>query len=300
MSSSRPADSLLPRFALLSLLLLSCACRTVSGPTPLIWQVSGERNDIYLLGSMHVLRPDDYPLPAPFASSYLDAEQLVMELDLDDLQPADIQRAMGELGIDPERRTLAELMGEAAWSRALGAAEKIDIDLRTFQAYEPWVVSLLVVDLQMQRLGFKVEHGIEAHYVDRARADGKSITGLETVDQQFAFFDQMPLAVQREFLLKSIEDAQQVPQRMDALVASWKNGDELFLQRELVDSFADFPELYDALVSERNERWTGEIEKLASTDDDVLVIVGALHLVGEDSVVARLRQRGYVVRRFSD
>ena len=106
--------------ATLALASVIAGCASLpAAPAPPLWQIEGERNRVYLLGSIHLLRPSDYPLPPIFDYVYDDAEQLVMELDMDDLDPALVQRTMLQLGIDPNGRRLPQLLGEQAWQKAV-------------------------------------------------------------------------------------------------------------------------------------------------------------------------------------
>lgn len=289
----------LQRWLAIGGLTLLAACQQTLPRTeaPPLWKVDGTHNSVYLLGSIHVLRADDYPLPALLNSVYSDAERLLMELDMDEFEIEDSRRAMLKMGIDPGGARLPQLLGQPTWDQAHQMAAALDIDLESLAAFEPWVVALSVIDIQMRRLGFEASHGIESHFTQRAMADGKTIDGLETVIEQLALFDRLPPDTQSRMLIKSIDDAQHIESSMETLVEAWRYGDDAALEREMIASFGGFPALYDALVIRRNRAWVDALEGLFSDTDDYLVIVGALHLVGKDGVVELLRQRGFKVTR---
>lgn len=286
---------LLKPLALALLLASGCASQQPAGP--LLWRVDGADNTVYLLGSVHLLRAEDYPLPLAFEEAYAQAGRLVMELDMDDLDAAEIQKTMLGAGVIGNSNGLRELLGEQVWASAAAEAAAIDIDLDALNFAEPWLAALTIVDMQMIRMGYDSRHGIEAYYTGRARQDAKPITGLEDIGEQIAFFDNMPLVTQRRFLLKAIEDARELQPGMERLLSAWRSGDTLALEKEMLASFDEFPELYDSLVVTRNRRWLLALEALLDEEDDYLVIVGALHLIGSDSVIAMLRQAGYTVNR---
>ncbi len=262
-----------------------------------LWEVAGERNRVYLLGSVHMLRKRDYPLPDAMEAAYDDAERLVMELDMDDLDPAAVQALMVRLGTIADGRRLRDLMGADDWRRAVSQARVIGLDLATLDAVEPWLAAMTVVNLEMARQGLRADDGIEMYFTRRAGADGKPIDGLETTAEQFGLFDTLPLPVQKRFLLKTIDDAASMADEADTLIDAWKRADLAAMREEMADGFEGMPVLYDALVAQRNRAWVESLEALLDDEEDYLVIVGALHLVGEDSVVRLLRDRGLTVRQ---
>jgi uncharacterized protein YbaP (TraB family) len=181
------------------------------------------------------------------------------------------------------------------WNEASKAADTLDIELEMLNATEPWLAALTIVELQMAKLGFNSSLGVEFHFLNRALQDSKPIQGLETIEEQVAIFDQLPVDEQSRFLLKTLEDAQTIEEGLDALIEAWRAADLGKMRQELIDGFDGFPGVYDALVVQRNRTWTADIEALLDDEDDYLVIVGALHLIGEDSVIRQLQDRGHRV-----
>lgn len=276
--------------------MLLAACASADDGHPLsLWQLSGESNRVYLLGSVHLLRAEDYPLPAEIEDAYADAETLYMELDLDDLDPAATQAVVGRLGLIQDGRTLADWMGSDAYARAESLAQDVDIELARLANAEPWYAAVTVEQIALSRIGFDTSRGVEAHMLRKASDDGKDVLGLETLEEQLGFLDRLSLPSQRSMLLHTLGEATEIEPLMDRLIAAWRHGDVEFLERETLAEMAQFPELHDALVVRRNRSWTRQIEALLDDQADYLIIVGALHLVGADSVVAMLEQRGHRV-----
>lgn len=263
---------------------------------PVLWEVAGRDNAVYLFGSIHLLRAGEFAIDGALAQAYDDAAAIYMEIDLDDLSPLDMAAAVSGRAVDPEGRTLDELMGpDAAEAHAL--AERAGIELGLLGQVEPWFAGLTVVSLMLAREGYGGESGVDQVVQARAVAEGKEILGLEQLDDQLAVLDGLEPAKQREFLLKSLRDAERLPQAVGALLAAWRSGDEAALARELAFEFEDEPGLYRELIVDRNRRWAEQIESLLDDDRDYLVIVGALHLVGEDGLPAMLQARGVPVAR---
>jgi uncharacterized protein len=263
-----------------------------------LWTVEGQRNTIYLLGSIHVLRPGDGGLPLAAERAYEDAEQLVMEIDLDDAaaDPSAMLATMQQAALLPDGKTLRSVLG-ADYESIQERAGESGLDLAMLDRFAPWFVATLLLQMELARRGFAPELGIEARLARRAGDDGKPIQGLETAEQQFAVLGGLPLEEQKRFLLMTLEESTQLDAQVDELVGAWQAGDTDALARMLSDEFDDFPELYRPLTEDRNRAWVEQLDDLLDDCDDYLVVVGALHLVGRNSVVDLLRQRGYTVTR---
>lgn len=257
-----------------------------------LWQLSGASNQIYLLGSVHLLREQDYPIPSTIYTAYQDAGTLIMELDMDDLDPLATQSIVGELGLIKTGQTLADLMGDKLYAQAEEIAAEINVPLPMFSASEPWLAAITIEQLMLTRIGFNPDNGIEMHLMTKAAADNKEILGLEEFAQQLGYLDTLSIDAQRSLLMQSLSEAKEIEPMMDGLVDAWRRGDTGFLESQMLAEMQRYPELYEALVVARNRDWTRQIEELLDDDQNYLVIVGALHLVGEDSVPSLLRRKG--------
>lgn len=262
-----------------------------------LWVIESGKNRIYLLGSIHVLRDQDYPLPDAFRRAYEDAEHLVMELDFTDLDPLATLATTRRLAMLPETETLRSIIGEAHFLRAQDAARSAGIDLEQFARVDPWYAAMTITQLQLKRLGYKAENGIELHFASLAKRDDKKGSGLETLDEQLGILDALPTESQTRFLLESLADTDELRAEGERMIAAWKAGDSKRLYDLFAEDLAKNPELREALLVERNRRWLPRIIELTAKSDDYLVIVGALHLVGEDGVIELLRERGLSVRQ---
>lgn len=269
-------------------------------PTPApghaLWSLPGRTNTVYLLGSVHFLPPSEQ-LPDAIEAAYTDAEALVMEIDMDDLDPAQIQQAMLELGMLPPGQSLRQLLGEAVYAQVAARANKLGLDPALLEHFRPWMAAMTLVQLHMMKMGLDPLAGVEQRLSARAQRDGKPIEGLETIDQQLGLLAKLPPQQQHEFLMYSVQDSERMSREIDELLAAWRQGDTDTLERLLAAGFEQYPDLYRPLTVERNRNWIGRIEALLNERDDYLVVVGALHLVGQDSVVELLRNKGHQVSR---
>jgi len=281
------------RTACLCAALIAC---NVATAVPL-WEIEGTNNRIRLLGSVHFLRAEDHPLPRVINDVYQRADVIIMELALDTIGPTELQRVNQELAVDPQGRNLNELIGAGAWREAQSLATAIDIDLNMLQPFEPWFAALQITQLRLLQLGYDGSFGIETTITRKARADHKPLRGLETLDEQLRALDTLPAKAQKTFLLQTLEEAGSRTDNLETIVTAWKQGDIETLGKLLLEGMDEQPEVYDQLLVQRNRRWTKAIMDMTNDSQDYLIIVGALHLIGEDSVQNMLGKAGIQTRR---
>ena len=286
-------------FAALALTLIAAVAsgRAAAEDRGVLWTVQGRQNTVYLLGSVHVLRPGDAALPRAALDAYADAEQLVMEIDLDDAalgDPLAIAQQMQASAALPAGQSLQSVLG-SDYAEVARRASEAGLELAMFDRFQPWFVATLLLQLELAKRGFDPALGIEQQLAGRAVADRKPIMGLETPAQQFAVLSGLSLADQKRFLLMTLDESAQADAELEQLLAAWRKGDITALAALLSDEFERFPQLYRPLTEDRNRAWVGQLGDLLDDRDDYLVVVGALHLVGRNSVVDLLRQRGHTV-----
>jgi uncharacterized protein YbaP (TraB family) len=194
----------------------------------------------------------------------------------------------------PEGQSLRQVLG-SDYERSNTRARQAGLDLALVDQFAPWFVAITLLELELASRGFSPEHGIEQTLAARAGRDQKAIDGLETVAQQFGMLAGMPLPMQKRFLTMTLEESQELDQELDALIRAWRSGDTGALARLLTSEFDEFPDLYRTLTVDRNRAWAAKLADLLDDREDYLVVVGALHLVGPDSVVELLGKRGFKV-----
>jgi hypothetical protein len=281
------------------LLTACCAAGFNANANPLpLWEIQGTSNRVFLLGSVHFLRPTDHPLPASMEAAYAAADELVMEIDLDDLDPVEAQTVMSSMAIDGD--DLRTGIGSASYAEALELAAAAGIELEPLAPFEPWFAALMITQMRMLQMGFDPAWGVETRFSERARQDGKSIRGLETLAGQLAFMDELDADTQKLFLLESLQDATAAEEEVQAMMTAWHAGDMAAIADQQAELRQEAPDLYDALFTQRNRNWLPQIIELTQQKQNYLVIVGAGHLAGDDSVLELLKAKGISVRQLSD
>lgn len=283
-------------YTLLLVALLGLPAGASARDRHLLWAVEGEHNTVWLLGSVHVLRAGDATLPTAAEEAFDDAEQIVMEVDLDgaDADPLALATAMQSQALLPEGQTLRSVLG-SDYAAMNAQARQSGIDLASLDPFAPWLVAMAVLDQEMARRGYLPEHGVEQTLARRAARQGKPIEGLETAAEQFAMLASMPLPTQKRFLQMTLDESAELDQELADMLAAWRTGNTAALAAMLEEESQTFPDLYRRLTIERNRAWVQQIDRMLDSRDDYLVVVGAMHLVGPESVVDLLRRRGHRV-----
>ena len=279
-----------------ALLLWSASAHTADEQHHILWSLQGKTNKVYLLGSVHLLKENE-KLPAAIDAAYADAEKLVMEIDMDDLDPVQMQQDVMDLAALPEGQSLQQQLGPQVYERFATQSRALGIEPTMLNQFRPWFAAITLVQMQLMKMGFDPESGVERRLTARAAADSKPIQGLETAREQLEIMARLPEKQQREFLLYSVDDAERMASEVDKLVAAWRQGDATQMAKLLQEGFDEYPDLYRPLTVDRNRKWIPQIERLLDGRDDYLVVVGALHLVGKDSVIDLLSRKGYKVKQ---
>jgi len=259
----------------------------------ILWEVKGKHNTLYLLGSVHMLKAADSELPPAAMHAYAMSKILVMELDLNEVGAGAALESGEDLETLPEGQTLAEAAGPQLYAKFLARAQPLGLQPEVVSHFQPWFAALMLQQLELTQSGFDSAAGVDEQFALLAQTDEKPIIGLETIDEQLGFFAHLSLEQQREFLRSTLEDSATSGSETDAVVQAWQRGDTAKLEQLLREGSNESPELYRLLTTERNRRWLPKITQLLTGDDNCLVIVGALHLIGHDGLIQLLQRQGY-------
>jgi uncharacterized protein YbaP (TraB family) len=258
-----------------------------------VWTVKGRNNTVYLAGSVHALPKDQANFPEQLERAYRAAKVIVLEVDLDDMNPLEAVQFITTNGTLPTDQFLKDVVGEKDYQRVAKLATDLGVPEMAIARLEPWAAALVLTQFALNKTGFDPQLGIDMQITERAKADGKAIDGLETVIDQLGVFDGRTFPEQTRFLLDSTDDADNLQADLDKLIVAWRTGDMRALEKEFRKERAKSPALYDALLGTRNRKWMPKIEALLEDDQDYLVVVGTLHYVGSDGLLTLLKKRGF-------
>lgn len=262
-----------------------------------LWKIQSGKNAVYLLGSVHLLREDNYPLAGAIEQAFEDSEKLVLEIDFGTLDPVGSQKVMLERGLYKDGKTLQGSLSKEAFDSARKAMKVSGMDIGKLDRFEPWFVALTVMNLRLQQLGYSPSHGIDMYFFNKAKTGRKEILGLETFEFQMDLLDKLPADTQESMLLQTLSNLEVMETEWNRIIRSWAAGDAEALDSLLLESFKEYPAVYQSLILDRNQNWLPSIERFLTQDKNILIVVGAGHLVGEEGIIAILGKKGYVVEQ---
>jgi uncharacterized protein len=271
---------------------LTASALTAHAASP-VWVIRGAHSTVYLAGSVHLLPSQEAALPPAFNRAYADSARLVMELDLGNLDPLAAADWLTQHGSLPPGTTLRATLGEQRYTRVSAAAADLGLPAELLDRQAPWVVGLELADLEYVHLGFDPQQGVEEQLVHRAQADGKPTAGLETLDAELGGLAALPREDQLRLIDQTLDELKDSPEEMREVLTAWRQGDAPKLAALLSREYRSFPALYRPLVTERNQHWLPQIEQLLKGPGNTLVVVGALHLVGDGGLLELLRKDGF-------
>lgn len=279
------------RSCLLTLLVANAYAETA------VWKISKNQDYFYLGGTIHVLNKEDYPLPSAFERAYKDANTLVFETDLDAGNQAEHQAKFMASMMFHDKRTLASELSPAMYAKLKTFLASRNIPIEDFAQYQPWGVSLMLTIMEYQRLGMVSEFGVDNYFNNKARAEKKSIESLETFDEQIGFLQSLADINPNTNIEYTLQDIDNMPQWIVAMKKAWRSGqiEDFTDMKPVKDMKNDFPEVYKTIIVNRNQNWLPEIINYIYDKDVEFVLVGAMHLNGNDGLLSQLKQQGFKV-----
>jgi len=279
---------------IVALLLVVAAVAPAAEPQhTCLWRVDGPSSTVYLLGSLHMLTPDAYPLPAVIDRAFASADTAVFEVDFGEAMTAGLELLQrGYLG---EGHQLHELLPADLQEALAGALKQVGMSPDEVQTMKPWLLAITLSNLELQRAGYDPSRGIDLHLYSRAVKDGKAVAGLETIQQQIALLDSFPAGEQVELLRQTMAEMDEMVPEIEKITKMWRTGDTAGLKTLLLTTFRDAPNALERLVYARNRAWLPKVIELTRGNRNAIVVVGALHLVGDKGLVSLLAEHGYHV-----
>ncbi|HEU4820064.1 MAG TPA: TraB/GumN family protein [Qipengyuania sp.] len=262
---------------------------------PALWKVADADTTIYLFGTVHALPKDVEWFRGPIAQALSSAQVLVTEIPPGALKQPEVQQAFMAKAMLPEGQTLRGLLNAEQRATFEGAMVKLGLPAEAFDKVEPWFAAITLATIPMLKAGYSLEAGAETA-VEAKAGTGIKRDALETVEEQLALFDEMPVAVQTAYLVSVAEQMDEVVPSMNAMVTAWAMGDAEGLAKLMNDELDD-PVLADRLLYARNRDWADWVEARLADPGTVFVAVGAGHLAGAKSVQDYLGKEGVAVTR---
>jgi uncharacterized protein YbaP (TraB family) len=262
-----------------------------------IWKVSGQNGALYLVGSVHLLTKDYYPLSPALDTAFKDSDLLVEEADLGEMEAPAAQFKLLARGLLPGDQSLETMVSPATYALVTKRVNDLGMPIEPLKRFKPWMLALTLVQLEWQKAGFDASLGLDRHFYDRAKVDGKIVQGLETIDYQVSLFDEMTKDEQDRMLSESLKDLDREKASVLTLTNAWKAGNAVNVERIVLEDVKDDAVMYERLLVNRNRNWLPTLDALLTRKGHAFVVVGAAHLVGPDGLVAMFKAKGYRVEQ---
>ena len=294
----RRASSPLARAAAaLVVLALLCSTRTAAAGPSFLWKAASEKGVLYLVGSLHVLPADAYPLNPAIDAAFRDSSLLVEEVDLGLLSNPGTQLDMLRRGMLPAGQSLDAVLSPATFARVTKRLDAAGVPVEPLLRFKPWMLSIALSGLEWQKAGFDPSLGLDVHFYDLAKREGRAVQGLETADFQLSRLDDLPADEQDHLLNETLNELDTENASLTDLATAWKAGDAATVERIVLEDMKQEPKLYNRLLVERNRNWLPKIEALLAQPTHAFVVVGAAHLVGPDGLLQMLKAKGYRIEQ---
>jgi uncharacterized protein YbaP (TraB family) len=280
-----------------ALVVASLFVPTDAAARSFLWKATRGQGVVYLVGSLHLLTKDYYPLSSELEAAFKDSDLLVEEVDIAEMLSTDNQLNMLMQGMLPADQSLDKVVSPATFALVGERLASLGMPIEPLKRFKPWLLALTLLSLEWQKSGFDPNLGLDKHFYDRAVTDRKSVQGLETLAFQISRFDEMTPAEQDRLLAQTLKELDTQKAAVTALADAWKAGDVPTIERILLQDVRQEERMYQRLLVERNRNWLPKIEALFARNRPAFVVVGAAHLVGPDGVIAMLRSRGYTVEQ---
>ncbi len=279
------------------LCLLAClAANSVQAGSP-VWKIAKGDRYLFIGGTIHVLAPSDYPLPAAFETAYKQSDKLVFEADILKAQTPEFQNSLMAKVVYSDGRNLKTVLNQETFQQLEQHFSNRGIPIKALMNFKPGMVMMTLTAIELKRLGLTGQ-GVDEFYSVKAVNDGKLTGHLETMDQQLNFIADMGSGWENELVSYTLRDMKNLPEIMQTLKDAWRRGDNNKLKETALTPLKnDYPDVHKRLIVQRNQSWMPKIEAMLKTREVELILVGALHLVGEEGLLRKLAALGYSVEQ---
>ena len=264
-----------------------------------VWKVSKGKEYFYVGGTIHLLNAEDHPLPQEYTSAYKDSSEIIFETDIAGANSPEFQGKLMAAMMYNDDRTLKSELKPEVYSELEKFLAPRQIPIVNFSKFQPWGVALMLTIVEYQRLGMMPNYGIDIHFSNLATSDNKKVAGLETLDEQLGFLLSLAKVEPNESITYTLRDLVHLPDFIQLMKTSWRSGDLEALSNDpfVVEMKEKFPEVYNAIVTNRNNAWIKKLVELTKDADKEFVLVGAMHLNGKEGLLNLLKEEGFKVEK---
>ncbi len=262
-----------------------------------LWEIRSKQNIVYILGSLHVFKPEFYPLSDVIESAYNKSTTIVFEADSKSMESPETMAFLKTAGFYPQGDSLKKNISSETYELLQKKVNDLQLNMANFDQLKPWLCAVTISAMELVRNGYDPAHGIDAYFAKKTNREGKRTLFLETAEFQLNLFSGMSNKTQALLLKQTLKELEIINEMALEIITAWKEGNIEKINSIIQEGMKDYPELYDVLFVKRNERWVRQIDSFLNKNEPTFVIVGSGHLVGEGNVVELLRAKGYEVKQ---
>jgi len=267
-----------------------------------VWVVDAPKTGgrLFLCGTIHILREEDYPLSPAYEAAYANTDSLVFELPPGAGEGSSMTTRMRELGVYSADSSLEANIPPDTWEAVKKWARSRGVEASSLNRFRPWFVALIITSTEYAALGAKPQWGVDHHFENRAKREDKPALGLETVEFQLQLFVKLTNEQQREMLDQTLAEVSTLPQEYNKMIDAWKRGELDPLREMLFREATKFPDLMDLFLFDRNLTWMPRLEEMLQKGQKVMLLVGTGHFAADKGLLKLFQDRGYTVRHYRD
>ncbi|MBL4629916.1 MAG: TraB/GumN family protein [Paraglaciecola sp.] len=280
-----------------ALSLSSCLIFSLSLQAASVWKVSNGQHSLYIGGTIHVLTPEDYPLAKEYDVAFDAADKIIFETDMEAVRSPEFAQKMMSQMMYNDGTTINKVLRPDVYKALAIHLSSRKIPMQAFASYKPSLLAISLTMVELQAMGYTSE-GVDMFYSTKAKTQGKQQGWLETPDEQLAFMANMGDDDPNAMIKYTLNDIKDMPEVFKKLHATWIAGDMQGMAKVGITPFkADYPAFYQDLLVTRNNKWLPKIVEMLNDQPTEFVLVGALHLSGPDSVLVKLKNKGYEIQK---
>lgn len=259
-----------------------------------VWRVTNAPAPFYLVGSLHSVTKEDYPLPGAYRGAFARAERLVFEYD--PRRRDALARRFRDAGRYPSGQDIESKVRPDTLALLRKNLWRFGLKFDQVRHYRPWALALRLL-AQRGPTGPGSPQSMETRIVSQAQRAGKEVGGLETIDEHVAFWREMLERDSENLLVYTLARDEKVTALFSRTRAAWMRGDVAALSASNARLRQANPGLAQRLLDRRNFKWAERIEAEMKTGKPTAIVAGAGHFSGPGSVIAILQKRGYKIEQ---
>ncbi len=281
----------------------SSKLQVIEKPERMFWEIKKGKASIFVLGTIHIADKSFYPIEDNILKAFDSADELYSEIGgIEEMKqlPMILQKKMIDSMNPQAEKNLSNFISKE--DLALLYKEFGETNIRPLLAFDPWVLALLIPEMLYQKSGMDFSNGIDNYFM--ARANGRKINALETLELQFNALSSGSFETQLRRLNEAIDSLKNYDQSMEEmrelrrayLENDKKAANKLLTARTKIKNGmtdAEYDAYINELITKRNIAWAKTFDELlgdGKTEKKIFVFAGTGHFIGENSVFNYLKK----------